>query len=316
LGTRELDHAPEGERRRNLRGPIDGGVERRVQVAGGLAVARVGLGEAQLQQHAPAQRGLRRLGQRAAQVGDRRVRRALTDGRARGRAQLLDDPRVAGRLGGQQMRGDGVGRGPLLGEEARGAGVAGGAGAGRQLAGHRGVQDRMREGQRTPRPQDPCRRHRVRGGGRFRRLELRERCGVAQLRVGPEDGQCPGRAAGTRPEPVDAHQHGACDGPRAELAHPLGVGGGGVDVLLGEGAHELADEERRAARGLVAGGGEGRLRLYADERGDGVDAQRPRAHQSRAGLGGQVGDHRRCCRTLCAGTRTPSPWRSPSRPRR
>jgi len=150
----------------------------------------------------------------------------------------------------------------------------------------------------------------------FRRLELRERCGVAQLRVGPEDGQCPGRAAGTRPEPVDAHQHGACDGPRAELAHPLGVGGGGVDVLLGEGAHELADEERRAARGLVAGGGEGRLRLYADERGDGVDAQRPRAHQSRAGLGGQVGDHRRCCRTLCAGTRTPSPWRSPSRPRR
>ena len=73
------------------------------QVRGGFRPAERGLGRSELSEHVGPQIGGRRLLERARQVADRGLGGARL---ARGRAQLLDDPRVPARVREQQVRGD------------------------------------------------------------------------------------------------------------------------------------------------------------------------------------------------------------------
>jgi hypothetical protein len=54
-----------------------------------------------------------------------------------------------------------------------------------------------------------------------------------------------------------AQQHGARYRPRPDLAHQVSVARVGRHPVGGQGRHQLAEQERVAARGLVAGGAEG-----------------------------------------------------------
>jgi hypothetical protein len=80
-------------------------------------------------------------------------------------------------------------------------------------------------------------------------------------------------------------------------AHPPDLGdllGGGLDVVGGEGAEKLSQQERVAAAGLVAGGtelaGGVRSERVPDQLGDACRAQRRRAQDDPVRFGDHVGE--------------------------
>jgi hypothetical protein len=225
-------------------------------------------------------------------MGNRRVGRSLGHGGARGRAELLDHPRIAGGLGCQQMGGDGIRGGALAGEQPRGARVTGGPLAGRDLGGHRRVHDRVGEAQRTPRPQDAGGRQGIGGRGRVIQIQFGERGDVTKLGVGPQHRERPRRPARGRAQAVHAREDRAGDRPRSQGPHTARVLGGRRDRVLGECARELADQKRHAPVAswqAAANRASGRLADgVAHQRCDPADAQRLRANDADRRVGSQL----------------------------
>ena len=176
-----------------------GGVPPSLRVAGALVgvAKRVGrvrqrrqrLRAPELEEQLGPELGRQRLGERAAQRGDRRIRRALREGGARGRAEDVDDPVLAAARHRQDVRGDLLGRGVALEQEPRRALVAQLALARREVAVDGGLHERMDEAERRLGPQDLRANELSARRGDGLAVEAGERADDRELRAVAEDGE-------------------------------------------------------------------------------------------------------------------------------
>ena len=254
--------------------------------------ARRALGQAELEQHARAALLRRRLVERALKQCDRVVGRAAPGGVAAGLLEHLGDPRLAGPRGLEQLGRDRVAARAGVVEHPRGARVAQLALAGRQLLVDRAAHQGMDEAQRRLGREDlgP-------GEGRQaladrRPVEPGQRGHRRQVGAVAEHGDGGGDLGRRGRQPGQAHEHGARDGVRADVADHVEmarVGRHAVGVQRGE---QLAQQQRVAAGGAVAGGAEQVVRLLAqagpDQRRDRRGAQRARADDRRARTAGDL----------------------------
>ena len=156
-------------------GPAGERVERGPEVLLGLRLPRAHLGEPELEPPGAARLGRGRLGERATQIRHRRLRRARRDGGARRGGEPVDHPGVARRLRGEQVLGRALGGGGVGVEQLGRLPVSGGAVGARELPVDGGADDRVREGERAPRLEDPGRHELVRRRDRGLRREAGER---------------------------------------------------------------------------------------------------------------------------------------------
>ena len=231
----------------------------------------------ELEQDPGARAGRRRLGQDAAQVAGRRLRRAAARGVAGGVGQPRHRPRVAGRLGRQQVLGHALAAVLAHGEQLGGAAVGAHALGRRHLLEDPRAHDRVREGQRAPRPEDARGDQEVGRRGRRVGVDAGEVGGLREL-GGLEHRHRLGEPHGDRGQAAEAHQHGPPDGARAEGLDALRLGGRRRHALLAQRLDELAHEEGDPAGRAPAGGGEVGVRARARGRPrSGARPRRPRA---------------------------------------
>ena len=222
------------------------------QVDGRRPAVHEHLGGAQLEENLHPAAGLRRLGERAPQVGDRALGRALVHRRAAGLVEELRHPHLSARRGQQQMRRH------LLALAAR---VEHGAGraampelalAGRQLVVDGVTYERVDEAERRVGPQDLRSSQRARRFGHAGLVESGQSRDHRQPRVLPEHGHGPRHLDGLVTHAREAKQHRARHGSGPDLAHELGVPRVGRHPVRGERGEKLPEQERIAARRLVA----------------------------------------------------------------
>ena len=232
----------------------------------------------------------RRLGQRAAQEHRRGLGRAAARRGTGGVDQAPRDRDVAGGLGGQQVLGRALLAGRVVVHELGRTPVGQRALGHPELLVHPGPHERVDEGQRTLGLEDAGRHEGVRGLGGLRGVELGQRGRARQLRA-LEHGHGAGQARRRRRQATQAQLDPA---PRGAGAHPLHARGGarvGRHALAAHGLDQLAHEERDAAGGAVARGGEGlvgcRGQPHLDEPAHRGDAQRRGLHHVGVRVGGE-----------------------------
>jgi hypothetical protein len=242
-----------------------------VRLALGLARGRLGHAEVEQDPGAGARRG--RLGEDPAQVAGRRFRRAAPRRLARRLGEPRHGPRVARRLGRQQVLGHALA--PVLadGQQLGGAAVGAHALGRRDLLEDPGAHDRMGERQRPPRAEDAHRDEQVGGLRRGVGIEPGEVRGLRELgRL--EHRHRLGEAGGVLRQAAQAHEHRPADRARAERLDVAGLVGGRRDAIFAQGIDELAHEEGDTARRALARDGEGGGGLAAqallDQAPDGV----------------------------------------------
>ena len=177
-----------------------------------------------------------------------------------------------------ELAGDLVQRGAGLAQHARGAGVEQLALAERQALVDGVAYERVHEPGRRLGAQDlgPRERgHRARDLGLVEPGHAGHRPEVGAL---AEDGDGAGDGGRLAGQPREPQQHGARHGARADRAHHVGVRRVGLDRFGLERVQELADEQRVAAGGAMAGLAEQAVGLGAEafrhELADGVLAER------------------------------------------
>ena len=151
--------------------------------------------------------------------------------RARRSAELLRDPRLAGRLARKQLCRDLLGVGVLSGEQARGPRVRKRACGRGEIVIHRGANDRMHELQRQVRLEDLHSRQRVDSRGCRALVQPRERRGMAQLRSGPQHGDGLRQSARRAGQPREPQHDRAPDRAWPQFAHLSGCGRGRRDPV-------------------------------------------------------------------------------------
>ncbi len=241
-----------------------------------------------------------RLGERAAQIGDGALRGTARARPARGLAQHRDDARIAGAGCEQQVRRHPFGLCPGGFEQPRRPRVpAVPLGRGERLVDGRPDQ-RMHEPERRLRAQDvdPGERDGRLGGGLV--VQVGERGRLPGIGVVAQDRHRPRQPRRLRREAREAHRDGARAGPRPELAQARHVLLGRGQALGDDRVHELAQQQRIAARLLMAGGAEGVVGI-----GQGL-AQQPG--------GGRRSSGERAERRVASGSETIWPKRPGSSP--
>ena len=221
--------AREGEDLREHRGHPGPGRrvgERRVGLAqvpdGGRAVHEH-LREPEIEQHGRAPLLGRRLGQRAGEQPDRRVRRAAGEGRAAGLVQQRGDVAVALRRDGEQLRGDLVGRRPERLEDPHRALVPQRALPERQLAVDGVAHERVHEAQRRVRAQDLRAGEDGGGAGQRGLVDLGQRRDRGQARALAQDGHRAGDRERLGRLPGEPQEHRPRHRARPDLAHDPGA---------------------------------------------------------------------------------------------
>ena len=263
-----------------------------------------GLGHAALDEQPEGLRLGRRLGQGAPQQERRRLRSAAGRGGAGRLGQPLDGPGVGGRLGGQQVLGDPLGRRARRVQQPRRLAVGLRALGRRQLGVEGLAHHRVGECQRPSPPDDPDGRQRVRRRAGRGGAEPGEGPGLGRLgRL--EHGERAGERGGVGRQPRQAHEHPAAHRAAAEAVGRRAVGLGRRHLVLGQAGDHLADQERQAAGRAVARGGEGRGRrrpqLALQQLGDGGRGER----RGDDGLGRRVRGERVEQRAALAGLARP-----------
>ena len=227
--------------------------------------------EAELVEHAGPLMARRRLIHRPPEIRDRCVRGPARVGVPGGPAENRQALGIARSRQGEQVAGHPLALGAAVGHEGGGAHMEVLALQRRDLAIDRAPDHRVHEvqlalgGQHVDRDErfDRRARHPALESGeaddvveRHRRSEHRNRAGDV------------GRLIVQRTEPA-ADRPGHALGPEGQ--HSAGVGRGAGELFGGELGHQLAQQERVAARGRVAGGGEvvGRIRDPRTDHGAG-----------------------------------------------
>ena len=227
------------------------------QVLGGGRSGRQRLRAAELEQQLRPVLGRRRLGERARQVGDRAVGRALAARGDRRAVERVDNPGLSARRGGEQVRRHLLDRGARLGQQPRRPPVLQLALSGRHVVADRCADDRMHEGERRLGLQDLRareRRHRARGP---LLVEIRQRGHGREAGAGSEHRERPRDRRGVLGQPGEPEQDRARGGARADIRHQVDVGPVRAHVLGLERLEELGQQQRVAARRGVTGGREG-----------------------------------------------------------
>jgi hypothetical protein len=293
-GLREQQRAGDGARRP---GAGDGIVEPLVggeQVLGGGRPVRQHLGPAQRQQHRRAALLRRRLGERTAPVGDRAVGGPAPHRGLPGRVEQVDRPGVAAGRRMEQLGGDLLDAGALVAQHARGPLVLQRALGGRQLVVDGVADQRVDEAERRLLAQDLRLDERAGDGGDRALVAAGEGGHGGQRGALPEHGDGACDRAGVLRQPPQPYEHRRRRGARADGADDVDVLRGGRDALGLERAQELAQQQRVAAGGVVAGGAEQRVRGGAEpvahEHGDGVRAQWAGADRQGRRVLRQLGD--------------------------
>ena len=214
------------------------------EVLGGFGPAERGLGGSEFGEHVGAQFGSRRLFDRTRQVADRGLGGARL---ARGRAQLLDHPRVAAGVRQQQVRGDALDLDSVGVEQPRRVEMAGRALEQRDVLLDRVLDKGVHEPKRRAREQHLGPGQRIRGAACRLQREAGERRGAPQGSVGAEDRDGAGERGRIGAESANADSqrsdHGV-GGQGASAARQLGTGHAG---LLGERGQQFVQVERVAA---------------------------------------------------------------------
>jgi hypothetical protein len=186
------------------------------------------------------------------------------------------------------VRGDALGGRTFGGEQLGGRGVAGRALAGKQVLVDRGAHDRMDERRRLRRCEHLGFHKPVHGLSRLAVVEAARLCREPQVRVA-EHGECPRERRRRGSEPLEPVEHEAADRRRPHPRDACRGLGRRLDLSLFDRRDQLAQEQRIAARGAVAGAAELVVRLAersAHEVGRRLLAQRPQAQrQPRTALG-------------------------------
>ena len=210
------------------------------------------LGSAQLEQHLAQERRLRGLGERAAQQGGGGRRRAALASALGGESQLGDDVRITGRRRVEQLQRNPLRRGAAGAEQIGGARMRGGTVVGREPRSHGRGEDRMAEAHRRRVVEKPG-PHEIGGGGgcpldgQSRELGCRvERDAVPQHR------RRPGQRRRLRAQPRQRRRDGARHRGRGDLGDALGARGREGDAVGTQRPYQLPEQERVAARGVVA----------------------------------------------------------------
>ena len=257
--------AAQPDRRARVLGRVGRALERRQQVRlGRLAIEARGLQLAQIDEHRRPLLGGGRLVERTPQVADRSRRRAAL-GRARGgRTERRDGCGIAGGRGLQQMGGDALGGRPGLLEQSRDSRVAGGALSWEQVLVDRRLDDRMHEAELAVSGEDVRAHEQVGDAAGLLGIDSRRPGGQREVTRPAEYGDRAGQLGGGRAEPLEPTQDEAADGGRADRLD----GRRGVRAWLHlcrvERGHELTQEQRVAAGGLVTGGAERAVDLGAE----------------------------------------------------
>ena len=155
------------------------------------------------------------------------------------------------------MRGDPLRLGAGVGEETRRPCVPAVSRERLECFVDRRADQRMDEPERRLRAQhvDPCERGGRLGGGLL--VQVGERRRLARVGVVAEDRDSLGERCRCRREAGEAKRDGARAGPRPELAQARHVRLGRGQALVRDRVHELAQEQRIAARRFLAGSAEG-----------------------------------------------------------
>jgi hypothetical protein len=161
-----------------------------------------------------------RLGQRPAQVGGGRGRRARRERCCRRRTQCVDGPRRTDGIGAQQMLSHALGRGTVAREQARGPPVQVGPLRGCEIGVDRRAQDRVREAERVGVGEHLGSREAGRDGCRVPFVESRQRGDVAQLGIVAQYRERTRERDGRFGLPRDACEHRMGHGLGSELHDP------------------------------------------------------------------------------------------------
>ena len=302
--AREQQRPPERVGGERPRGRVLQPLERLGQVLDGRRAVRHPFGEAELEQQRRSPRGRCRLRQRPAQMGDAALSRPAGHRGAARLAQQRSHPLLAALRSREQVRRDLLGRGSGVAQHARRLLVLQLALAERQLLVHGVAHERVHEADRQVRPQDLGARKRARGVGHARLVEAGERRDDRERGALGQDGDRAGDRDRVLGQPREPHDHSARDRSRADLEHHLGVGGVRPHAVGLERGQELAQEERVAARGAVAGGAERVVGLgaepLADELADRLGAEGGGPDGDRRRLVGDLGEQRRVGARLAA----------------
>ena len=251
------------------------------------------LGRSEVEEQPGVDLPRQRLRHGAAEIGDRRFRRAGGRGGPGGPPQLLHHPGVARRSGQQQMLGDASLARVALGQQARRLGMRLGAVGGGDLPVDTGPQHGVDEGER-PLLQDAGPDENLRGHCRFVRGEPGQtrrlrRLGALQDRHGASE------AGGVRAQPPELQHRPSTHRGGGDPLHARCRGGDRSDPLLDQRRHERADEERRSAGRIPAGRRELGLRLRAqrrpDQPGDPVGGERRESEDLGRRVHRQHGEH-------------------------
>ena len=164
------------------------------------------------------------------------------------------------------------------------------------------AHQRVHEAGRRLGAQDLGARERRHGPRDLRLVETRDPGHRGQVGALAQHGDGARDRGGLARQPRQSQQDRARDGARTDRAHHVGVRGVGLDGVGLERVQQLADEQRVAAGGLVAGLAEGAVGLRAeaagDEPADGLLRQRARPHVRGRGVVGDLGQQRRVGRRV------------------
>ena len=228
-----------------------GQVDRRIRRSG------CELGSAQLEQHLSQERRVRGLGERPRQQGSSGRRRPALGGAVGGEPQLGHDARITGRRRVEHLQRDPLGRGAAGAEQIGGARMRGGTVVGREPRSHGRGEDRVAEAHRRRVVEKPG-PHEIAGrGGRSLDGQSRELGGNVERDAVPQHRRGPGQRRRLRAQPRQRRRDGARHRRRGDLGDALGARGREGDAVGAQRPHQLPEQERVAARGVVAGAREG-----------------------------------------------------------
>ena len=272
------------------------------QVLRAVGPARERLRLAEVEQQPWPLRGRRRLLQRALQIAHRAVDGAAGHRRGARVVQQFRHLGVAAPRRVHQLAGDLVQRRADPAQHAGRARVQQLALAERQALVDGVAHQRVHEARRRLRAQDLGPRERGHRARHVRLLEAGDAGHRGQVRALAEHGHGAGDRGGLAGKLREPQQHGAGDRARTDRAHHVGVRGIRLDRVGLERVHELADEQRVATRGLVAGLAERAVGLGAepagDEPPDGLLRQRAGPDVRGRGIVGDLGQQRRVGRRV------------------
>jgi hypothetical protein len=272
--------------------------ERFAQVPGGFTgAAGRGFRAPELEEQLRAHHLWRLLVQRAAQQRNGGSRGAARLGATRSGAQVGHHPQVSRGRGANELQRDALRPGVTLPQQRGRARVGGHLLRCRQGRARGAGQERMPEAQRRDVGQQTPARQLARGERRLHQGQVRQGRRQVELDVVAEHRDRTGERLAPRPQPIERHPDRSRDGGRRHVGHATGIGGGEGDALRAQPTHEFTEQERVAARGIVARCRELGLDRAAvrgsQEALDAGDVEGGRLEHIRPGLTAQLVEHRR-----------------------